>query len=113
MAEAAIVYPLTAAADGRVVPCGHMIEPVAERCDEVPTCELGHDLSDAHCGAACGDYLPGLNQTERTRCEVWTRVMGYHRPVSAFNAGKAAEHADRRYFRERADVALLEGAGHD
>jgi hypothetical protein len=40
-------------------------------------------------------------------------VMGYHRPVSAFNAGKAAEHADRRYFRERADVALLEGAGHD
>lgn len=38
---------------------------------------------------------------ERTRCEVWTRVMGYHRPVSAFNAGKRAEHAERVYFDER------------
>ena len=37
---------------------------------------------------------------QRTRCEVWTRVMGYHRPVHAFNAGKQAEHAQRRYFRE-------------
>ncbi|NCA70917.1 MAG: hypothetical protein EOM91_12555 [Sphingobacteriia bacterium] len=25
-------------------------------------------------------------------------MMGYHRPVSAFNAGKQAEHAERRYF---------------
>lgn len=22
---------------------------------------------------------------DRQRCEVWTRVMGYHRPVSSFN----------------------------
>ncbi len=42
-----------------------------------------------------------LQDEERTRCEVWTRVMGYHRPVSAFNAGKRAEHADRAYFSER------------
>lgn len=41
-----------------------------------------------------------LNDEERTRCEVWTRVMGYHRPVSAWNPGKKAEHADRRYFEE-------------
>ncbi|MCG6896948.1 MAG: anaerobic ribonucleoside-triphosphate reductase [Thiocapsa sp.] len=41
-----------------------------------------------------------LKDEERTRCEVWTRVMGYHRPVSAFNAGKRAEHAERRYFTE-------------
>ena len=41
-----------------------------------------------------------LSPEERTRCEVWTRVMGYHRPVSAFNAGKRAEHADRLYFSE-------------
>jgi hypothetical protein len=27
--------------------------------------------------------------------------MGYHRPVSAFNAGKRAEHADRAYFSEQ------------
>lgn len=42
-----------------------------------------------------------LKDEERTRCEVWTRVMGYHRPVSAFNAGKRAEHADRAYFCEQ------------
>jgi hypothetical protein len=42
-----------------------------------------------------------LKPEERTRCEVWTRVMGYHRPVSAFNAGKRAEHRERCYFSER------------
>ncbi|NKN32308.1 anaerobic ribonucleoside-triphosphate reductase [Marichromatium bheemlicum] len=41
-----------------------------------------------------------LKPEERTQCEVWTRVMGYHRPVSAFNGGKRAEHAERRYFSE-------------
>jgi len=41
-----------------------------------------------------------LRDEERTRCEVWTRVMGYHRPVAAWNAGKQSEHRERRYFRE-------------
>ena len=36
---------------------------------------------------------------ERQPCEVWTRVMGYHRPVDSFNAGKRAEHAERRFFK--------------
>jgi hypothetical protein len=31
--------------------------------------------------------------------------MGYHRPVSAWNAGKQSEHAERRYFRETHDVS--------
>lgn len=31
----------------------------------------------------------------RQKCEVWTRVMGYFRPVSQFNAGKKAEYAER------------------
>lgn len=43
---------------------------------------------------------PDLPTAERTRCEVWTRVMGYHRPTSAFNIGKRAEHRDRRYYQE-------------
>ncbi len=42
-----------------------------------------------------------LRDEERTRCEIWTRVMGYHRPVCAFNPGKQSEHADRRFFEER------------
>ncbi len=41
-----------------------------------------------------------LKDEERTRCEVWTRVMGYHRPVSAFNPGKKSEHAERVLFQE-------------
>lgn len=36
----------------------------------------------------------------RTRCEVWTRVMGYHRPVSHFNIGKKAEHYSRKHYQE-------------
>ncbi|AFL73826.1 anaerobic ribonucleoside-triphosphate reductase [Thiocystis violascens] len=46
-----------------------------------------------------------LKTEERTPCEVWTRVMGYHRPVSAFNNGKRAEHAERCYFSEQPQVA--------
>ncbi|MBP6261027.1 MAG: hypothetical protein KA361_01200 [Chromatiaceae bacterium] len=42
-----------------------------------------------------------LKDDERTRCEVWTRVMGYHRPITAFNAGKRSEHQERRYFVEQ------------
>jgi anaerobic ribonucleoside-triphosphate reductase len=34
-------------------------------------------------------------------CEVWTRVMGYHRPVSSFNAGKKGEFYERTFFEER------------
>jgi len=35
-------------------------------------------------------------------CEVWTRVMGYHRPVSSFNVGKKGEQAERVSFTEMA-----------
>lgn len=41
-----------------------------------------------------------LDDSERQPCEVWTRVMGYHRPTSSYNAGKQAEFADRKYFAE-------------
>lgn len=38
---------------------------------------------------------------EITPCEVWTRVTGYHRPVSQFNSGKQSEHRERQYFSEQ------------
>ncbi len=41
-----------------------------------------------------------LKDSERQPCEVWTRVMGYHRPVSSFNTGKKGEFAERKYFEE-------------
>ena len=43
---------------------------------------------------------PVLAEHERQRCEVWTRVMGYHRPMASFNIGKQGEFNERRYFAE-------------
>lgn len=40
-------------------------------------------------------------QEKRTRCIVYTRVMGYHRPVESFNLGKKGEHKERVKFIER------------
>lgn len=47
-----------------------------------------------------------LTDSERQPCEIWTRVMGYHRPESSFNTGKKGEFHERKYFSERcADLA--------
>ena len=43
----------------------------------------------------------GISDKERTKCEVWTRVMGYHRPIDSFNVGKQGEVAERKYFDEK------------
>ncbi len=43
---------------------------------------------------------PLLLGEPRTPCEIWSRVMGYHRPVSAWNAGKQSEHRERVNFKE-------------
>lgn len=42
-----------------------------------------------------------LADEERQPCEIWTRVMGYHRPVSSFNRGKKGEFHERTYFSEK------------
>lgn len=41
-----------------------------------------------------------LTAAERQPCEIWTRVMGYHRPVASFNRGKQGEYRDRLCFQE-------------
>lgn len=58
-------------------------------------------------------YLNG-EQPECPTCgektNVWTRVMGYFRPVSSFNIGKKGEHAERTQFKEcRVESADLFG----
>jgi anaerobic ribonucleoside-triphosphate reductase len=48
-------------------------------------------------------YLAGEHKLCTTcggQCEVWTRVMGYFRPVSSFNIGKKGEQAERVSFEE-------------
>lgn len=70
--------------------CTHF-EPIGD----VANCRIGEQING--CGPDCEAYLP---DKERQPCEVWTRVMGYHRPTSAFNKGKLAEHNGRKHFRE-------------
>jgi ribonucleoside-triphosphate reductase len=35
---------------------------------------------------------------KRVKCEVWSRVCGYLRPVQQWNEGKSCEFADRTKF---------------
>lgn len=39
-------------------------------------------------------------EVSRTKCEIYTRVMGYYRPVTQFNNGKKSEFYSRTYFKE-------------
>ena len=48
-----------------------------------------------------------LNDSERTPCEVWSRVMGYHRPVSEYNKGKKSEFYARKCFVEEKAVQRM------
>jgi len=41
-----------------------------------------------------------LADEERTPCEIWSRVMGYHRPVTSWNTGKQGEWEERQAFKE-------------
>ena len=42
-----------------------------------------------------------LDNNKRQNCIVYTRVMGYHRPVESFNVGKTGEQKERKQFTER------------
>lgn len=44
--------------------------------------------------------VPKNLEDQRSKCIVYTRVMGYHRPVESFNIGKKAEHVQRIKFKE-------------
>ena len=37
-------------------------------------------------------------KSKRTRCEVYSRVVGYIRPVDQWNPGKRSEFKDRKVF---------------
>ncbi|WP_128991513.1 anaerobic ribonucleoside-triphosphate reductase [Arcobacter sp. CECT 8986] len=48
--------------------------------------------------------IPKHLESKRTRCVVYTRVMGYHRPVESFNIGKKGEHKQRVKFVEKNNI---------
>jgi hypothetical protein len=55
-----------------------------------------------------GDKTIILQDEERQECEVWSRVMGYYRPISEFNIGKKSEHRERTFFMESKMVKYLQ-----
>ncbi|MHB1063672.1 MAG: ribonucleoside triphosphate reductase [Georgenia sp.] len=55
----------------------------------------GEHFTCERCAAEHPDSAPVV-------CEVWTRVMGYFRPVASFNIGKKGEYAEREMFTEAA-----------
>ncbi len=60
------------------------ITPIFSVCDEHGYLN-GEQQNCPHCGA---------------KTQVWTRVMGYFRPVEGFNIGKKGEHRERVPFKE-------------
>lgn len=58
------------------------ITPVFSVCDD-----HGYLNGEQPCCPECGKNT-----------QVWTRVMGYHRPVTSFNRGKKGEHEERKHF---------------
>jgi len=40
-----------------------------------------------------------MRKVKRQRCEVYSRVVGYIRPISQWNIGKQAEWDDRKMFK--------------
>ena len=51
-----------------------------------------------------------MNPQTRTKCETFSRSMGYIRPVKNFNIGKYAEFCERKTFTEA--NSLTAGARH-
>ena len=43
------------------------------------------------------DTLHGI---KRTKCEIWSRVVGYLRPIEQWNKGKQAEFQDRKIMKK-------------
>ena len=43
-----------------------------------------------------GSIIP---EEKRTRCEVWSRPIGYLRPKQLYNRGKQEEFNDRKMFK--------------
>jgi ribonucleoside-triphosphate reductase (formate) len=39
-----------------------------------------------------------MKKVQRQKCEVYSRVVGYIRPVQQWNKGKKAEFVDRRTY---------------
>ena len=52
------------------------------------------------------DEILMINTDKRSKCECFSRAMGYIRPVSFFNIGKKQEFKDRKCFTEEKTLKI-------
>lgn len=45
------------------------------------------------------DSVSTIDGSKRQECEIYSRVVGYLRPVSQWNRGKRSEYDDRKEFK--------------
>ena len=71
------------------------------------------DWHDARPEFKCGECLEkDGGKISPTRCEVFSRVVGYLRPIQAFNKGKKEEFHMRKNYSMGGDVTNLDPDGH-
>ena len=46
-------------------------------------------------------------ESQRTECEVYSRVVGYLRPVQQWNRGKQQEFSDRKTFNMKSKKEII------
>jgi len=63
---------------------------------ESPVAEL--QKKEVQAEAIVENEAPKVGILQRTKCEVFSRVVGYIRPVQQWNDGKAAEFSQRKMF---------------
>ncbi len=89
---------------GKCHDCGEPVEYLAYKNEEGgisctgPFWHFDDSGNFAKC-VECYDKDPILRNFQK--CEVWSRVCGYLRPVSAYNKGKKEEFKKRTYFKTR------------
>jgi anaerobic ribonucleoside-triphosphate reductase len=58
------------------------------------------------------EYIPSKasekNNTKRTKCEIYSRCVGYLRPVRQWNPGKRQEFADRKVYVHKKETKIDE-----
>ncbi len=47
-------------------------------------------------------------ENKRTKCEVYSRVVGYLRPVNQWNKGKQQEFSDRKMFKTKEEKVKVQ-----
>lgn len=87
--------------DTIVVTGGAIYEPPEDIMDKIIDAFEGND-PDIHRAfvVKCENCYATEPKLYYQPCEVYSRVVGYLRPVSSWNAGKQAEFKDRRMFKQ-------------